>query len=170
MSKAHFKNEIHVSIYERDGQSDLVWTWHTWTLGLTLSHRGEIRLAPGILPGALVLQVLLTILYGHPQFSLPTDGAGDQESCLLLRLHAQQFDLLCCLFCPSLKGKDVPTLLQHCTSLCPDNHETVWETENLSPCPLPPLEKNSQTELGLFGSRGGARLGENSPFLGRFDV
>lgn len=40
----------------------------------------------------------------------------------------------------------------------------------LSPCPLPPLEKKCYTELGLFRSRGGARLGENSPFLGLLDV
>lgn len=59
----------------------------------------------------------------------------------MLRLRAEQFDLLCFLFCPSLKDKDVPALLQDCTSLCPDNHETAWGTEILSPCPLPPLEK-----------------------------
>lgn len=152
MSKAHFKNEIHVSIYERDGQSDLVWTWHTWTLGLTLSHRGEIRLAPGILPGALVLQVLLTILYGHPQFSLPTDGAGDQESCLLLRLHAQQFDLLCCLFCPSLKGKDVPTLLQHCLLYARTITRQSGRLKISHPVPYPRWRKTARQSWACSGA------------------
>lgn len=54
----------------------------------------------------------------------------------------------------SLKGKDVPTLLQDCTSLCPDNHETAWETEILSPCPLPPLEKKMLDRAGFVPEPG----------------
>lgn len=82
----------------------------------------------------------------HPSLVLPSfltahRGCREQEHGVLLRLRAEQFHLLCFLFCPSLKDKDVPALLQDCTSLCPDNHETARGTEILSPCPLPPLEK-----------------------------
>ena len=112
---------------------------------MDLTSAGEpvqFRLAPGAIPGTLAFEVLLSILSRSPHFSPPTDGAGDREPGVLLRLRAQQFDLLCFLFCPSLKGKDVPTLLQDCTPLCPNNHETAWETESLSPWPLPLLERN----------------------------
>lgn len=74
------------------------------------------------------------------------------------------------LFCFSLKHKDAPNLWQDCTSLCPNNHETAWETEILSPCPLPLLLKNCHTVQGLFRSWGGAMPTENSPSLGLLDV
>lgn len=98
----------------------------------------------------LAFEVCVTILSGLPHFSPPTDATRNGEPGVLLRLRAKQFDLLCFLFCPSLKGKDVPTLLQDCTSLCPGNHETAWETEILSPCPLPPLEKKKMPDRAGF--------------------
>lgn len=88
----------------------------------------------------------LACLMSHLPQMLQRNG----EPGVLLRLRAKQFDLLCFLFCPSLKGKDVPTLLQDCTSLCPGNHETAWETEILSPCPLPPLEKKKMPDRAGF--------------------
>ena len=112
---------------------------------------------------------------GHHSLWLPSFLTShrcqrEPEPGVWLRLRAEQFDVLCFLFCLSLKDKDVPTLLPDCTSLCPDNHETAWETEILSPCPLPPpegeKEKKCQAEVGLFASPCGAQLGENSPFSG----
>lgn len=88
------------------------------------------------------------------------------EPGVLLRLRAQQFDLLCVLFCPSLKGKDVPTLLQDCTSLCPDNHETAWETEILSPCPLPPLKEKMPDRAGFVPQPGRSKAWRESLFSG----
>lgn len=143
ISKTVFKKEAWASVFERHRWPSVVCTWHVRTLGLTLAgEQVRFRLAAGVIPGTLAFEVLLSILSCSSHFSPPTDGAGDREPGVLLRLRAQQFDLLCFLFCPSLKGKDVPTLLQDCTPLCPDNHETAWETESLSPRPLPPLEKN----------------------------
>lgn len=157
-----------MSIFDRHGQPNLVCTWHVCMQGLTLaSEQVKFGLAnrgyswASCLPGSPYHFLLLL------SFLTSYRWCGSWEPGVLHRLHAQQFDWLCFLFCPSLKGKDVPTLLQDCTSLCLDNHETGWETEILSPCPLPPLEKkNVKTELGLFRSWGGARLGENSPFPG----
>lgn len=94
-------------------------------------------------------------------------SCGNWEPGVLHRLHAQQFDLLCFLFCPSLKGKDVPTLLQDCTSLCLDNHETGWETEILSPCPLPPLEKKKMLDrAGFVQELGRSKAWREFPFSG----
>lgn len=122
-------------------------------LGLTLQSVSEWKfgLATGAIPGTLAFQVLLTIFSCSSHFSPPV-GTGSLG--FLHRLHAQQFDLLCFLFCPSLKGKDVPTLLQDCTSLCLDNHETGWETEILSPCPLPPLEKKNVRQSWVCSGAG----------------
>ena len=118
----------------------------------------------------------VSALSGFPHFSPPTDAMGTGgELRVLLRLRAEQFDLLCFLLCPSWKGKDAPTLWPDCTPLCPDSHETAWETETLSPCPLPPLErknkqkkkqKNAQTELGLFTSPGWSQAWRGFPFSG----
>lgn len=92
-------------------------------------------------------------------------SCGNWEPGVLHRLHAQQFDLLCFLFCPSLKGKDVPRLLQDCTSLCLDNHETGWETEILSPCPLPPLEKRNVRQSWVCSGAGAEQGLERIPLF-----
>lgn len=136
-----------MSILERRGQWNLVCSWHMCTLGLTLAREQvKFRLATRVVPGrTLALDVLLAIFFGFLHFSPPTDAAGKRvgKPGVLCRLHAQQFDWLCFLFCPSLKGKDVPTLLPDCTSLCPDNHETAWETDALTLSPTPAREKNA---------------------------
>lgn len=97
--------------------------------------------------GGHAFEGFVTALSGFPHFSPPTDAMGTGgELRVLLRLRAEQFDLLCFLLCPSRKGKDAPTLWPDCTPLCPDSHETAWETETLSPCPLPPLERKKKKQ------------------------
>lgn len=157
-----------MSIFERCGRWNLVCTWHMCARGLT-SGREQVkfRLATRVVPGTLVLEVLLTIFFCFPHLSPPTDAAGELvgKPGLLCRLHAQQFDRLCFLFCPSLKGKDVPTLLQDCTSLCPDNHETAWETDALTLSPTPAREKMLH-RAGFVQEPGRSKAWREFPFSG----
>lgn len=142
-------------------------TKHMWT------DRKEADSWTWLAPGKrgpwvpLAFDVFLTVLSGFPHFSPPMDGTGNREPGVFLRLHTEQFDLLCLLFCPSLKGKDVLTLLQDHTSLCSDNHETVWETEILSPCPLPPLEEKKMLHrAGFVHQSGWSQAWREFPFSG----
>lgn len=157
-----------MSIFERCRRWNLVCTWHMCARGLT-SGREQVkfRLATRVVPGTLVLEVLLTIFFCFPHLSPPTDAAGKLvgKPGLLCRLHAQQFDRLCFLFCPSLKGKDVPTLLQDCTSLCPDNHETAWETDALTLSPTPAREKMLH-RAGFVQEPGRSKAWREFPFSG----
>lgn len=127
----------------------------------------------GDMPSKSASEFSLASLISHlPQMLTGTGG----ELRVLLRLRAEQFDLLCFLLCPSRKGKDAPTLWPDCTPLCPDSHETAWETEMLSLLSPTPAggkkKKKKMPRQSWVCSRapGGARLGEDSPFLGLCDV